>query len=86
MGIKETGGMRQQDVPTQRDPNELLTSEEVAEELSVGLQMLANWRYAGTGPAYIKLGPKTVRYRRAALEAWLEANTRTRTGDFEDAS
>jgi hypothetical protein len=35
-------------------------------------------RHKGGGPAYVKLGRK-VYYRRADIEAWIEANRFTRT-------
>ena len=36
---------------------------------------LQNWRYAGKGPRFVKLGG-TVRYRASDLEDWLDENTR----------
>ena len=35
---------------------------------------VTQWRYLGTGPAYIKVGA-SVRYRRTVVDAWLEENT-----------
>jgi Helix-turn-helix domain len=32
---------------------------------------LRQWRYLGKGPAYVKVGPKHVRYRRADLDAFI---------------
>ncbi|MBV2357811.1 helix-turn-helix domain-containing protein [Streptomyces sp. J2-1] len=48
----------------------------MAEELGVSPQTLANWRWAGSGPRYTKLGDgrtARVRYRRADVDAWLKA-------------
>lgn len=39
---------------------------------------LAQLRYLGTGPAFIKTGA-LVRYRKSDLEAWLDTYRRTRT-------
>jgi predicted site-specific integrase-resolvase len=45
----------------------------VADRLLVPEQTLAQWRYLGKGPAFIKVG-RHVRYRDEDVEAWLEAN------------
>ena len=50
-----------------------------AAELDVTKQTLATWRYHGTGPAFVRLGPKLVVYRREDVAAWLEANLFVRT-------
>jgi hypothetical protein len=36
------------------------------------VQLLADWRYKGQGPTYIKVG-RLIRYRKAALDAWLQS-------------
>jgi predicted DNA-binding transcriptional regulator AlpA len=41
-------------------------------------QYWATLRHKGGGPTYIKLGRKVV-YRRADVEAWIEANRYART-------
>ncbi|MCV0334089.1 DNA-binding protein [Microbacterium sp.] len=58
--------------------DELLTPEEVAKWFKTSTQRLANDRYLGQGPRYIKVG-KFVRYRLADCQAYLEANQYTRT-------
>ncbi|GGY27578.1 helix-turn-helix transcriptional regulator [Streptomyces collinus] len=53
-----------------------LTPRDLAEELGVSTQTLANWRWTGVGPRYTKLGDgrtSPVRYRRADVDAWLQA-------------
>jgi excisionase family DNA binding protein len=60
----------------QRSPNEpamarLMTPEEVSDYLTVPLGTLANWRYQGRGPAFVRLG-KHVRYRARDLTDWIE--------------
>lgn len=53
-----------------------LTPRQLAEELDVSTQTLANWRWAGTGPRYTKLGDgrtSPVRYNRRDVDAWLAA-------------
>lgn len=56
---------------------ELVTPEQLAAELGITEKTLSQWRYRGTGPAYIKLGGNhrsaPVRYRRADVNRWLDA-------------
>lgn len=58
--------------------DELLTPEQLAEYLQVSTAALANDRYLGKGPRFIKLGGK-VRYRRSDVLAHLDENVHTRT-------
>lgn len=50
----------------------LLDSKAVAQRLGVSVDTLRDWRYEGRGPAFLKLGHRTVRYRPSAIDAWLE--------------
>lgn len=50
-----------------------------------GEAALAQMRYTGTGPVFIKITGRQVRYRRSDVEAWLESKKRTRTGDPQGA-
>lgn len=59
--------------------SELLTSGELAEKLHKSAAALAQWRYKGIGPKFIKLG-SGIRYRASDVEAWLDAQTRQQTG------
>lgn len=72
--------------PTQAFPaSPLLTTEQLAEYLGdVSTRTLEDWRRLGTGPDYVPLSPKMVRYRLAAVERWLDglersAGDRTKT-------
>lgn len=58
---------------------ELLTVEQAAAHLGVSKGALAQWRYLGVGPRYLALTPKTIRYRRAQLEEWMDAAERSGT-------
>lgn len=53
---------------------------EVAAYLGTSVAQLANMRYRGTGPKFCMLG-RSIRYRWADVDAWLEENTRTQTGE-----
>jgi hypothetical protein len=58
--------------------DKLLTPKQVQAEFGIQVQVLANWRWAGNGPSYVKTSPARsgrVYYRRAAVADWLEANT-----------
>lgn len=60
----------------------LLNPKEVHAEYGFSPQTLANWRWTGTGPDYIKTSPGRggrIKYRRSAIEQWLQAQT-VRTG------
>lgn len=52
----------------------LLSPQQVADYLGVPVATVYRWRYEGTGPRGMKVG-KHVRYRRAEVEAWLDART-----------
>lgn len=53
-----------------RTDTDLLTTQEVAHRLRVDTKTLANWRYLGRGPDYVKDG-RVVRYRRVSVDAWI---------------
>lgn len=59
----------------------LLTAEELADYVGYTPEGLAQMRYRGNGPKFIKLGGKAIRYRWADVEAWLDQKTMQRTGD-----
>jgi excisionase family DNA binding protein len=53
------------------DNERLMTLLEVSQLLGVPVATLYRWRYRGEGPAGYRIG-RHVRYRRAAVEAWIE--------------
>ena len=54
------------------DLDQLLTPPDVSTYLGVPLGTLANWRYLGRGPAYLRVG-RHVRYRRSDVAAWTDS-------------
>ncbi len=52
----------------------LIPPQDLAQELGVSEGHLAQMRYLGTGPKFVKVG-RAVRYRRADVEAYLDAQT-----------
>jgi excisionase family DNA binding protein len=57
--------------------DELLTQQQLADELQVSLRTLERWRQEGTGPAFIRVG-RSPRYRRSDIDAWLQRQRRTK--------
>ncbi|MFF0076581.1 helix-turn-helix transcriptional regulator [Streptomyces sp. NPDC005494] len=58
--------------------DELLSPRQVEELYGFQAQTLANWRWTGLGPDYIKMSPGKggrIRYKRSAVEAWLDERT-----------
>lgn len=51
--------------------DELLTDEEVSAITKVKPGTLRQWRARGQGPRFFRLSGRTVRHRRADVEAWL---------------
>lgn len=54
---------------------DLVSPVALAEYLGTSTGALAQMRYRGSGPKFIKLGAKAVRYSTADINAWLAANT-----------
>jgi predicted DNA-binding transcriptional regulator AlpA len=65
---------------------ETLTAKQVAAILHTSEAGLAQMRYRGIGPKFVKVGPRKVIYTIADVEAYLAANTRQRTDDPRDAA
>lgn len=64
------------------DPEALLNEQEAADFLGLEPRTLTQWRANAREIPYVRLGHKTVRYRRADLVDWVMANRhRVTTGD-----
>jgi len=50
----------------------MLTTKEAADLLRIKETTLEQWRWSGRSPVFVKLG-RCVRYRKADLEAFIEA-------------
>jgi excisionase family DNA binding protein len=61
------------------------TPQEAAEYVRLKERTLADWRYRGCGPRYIRISGRTVRYRQSDLDAWLATRTRTSTSASDAA-
>jgi predicted site-specific integrase-resolvase len=60
-------------------PRPLLTAKEAAAHLGVTASTLERWRGVGTGPAYVKLSGKFIRYKAEDLGTFVEVNRRHST-------
>ncbi|MDH2391260.1 helix-turn-helix domain-containing protein [Streptomyces sp. HNM0663] len=57
---------------------QLMTAAQVSAEYGIAVQTLANWRWQGIGPAYVKATSGRggrVLYRRSSIESWLDEQT-----------
>lgn len=62
------------------------TPKEVAAYLHTSEQGLAQMRYRGNGPKFCRVGNRKVIYRWSDVQAYLDANTMTRTDGPQDAA
>ena len=60
----------------------LLTPEEAGAQLGLTPGALAQLRYIGGGPRFIKLTAKAVRYRQSDLDSWIASRARQNTRDY----
>ena len=58
--------------------DDLLDQEQLARLIGTSRNNLAQLRFRGTGPRYIKRG-RIILYRRSAVDEWLDAGERTST-------
>lgn len=70
------------EAPTQAAFGKLLTPDDVIRVVpGITKGNLAQMRYAGTGPKFLKPTPRTVLYRESDISAWLEGSERTSTAE-----
>jgi hypothetical protein len=67
------------------NPDDLLTTEEVAAWFNCSVQWLEIGRCEGYGPPFKKLSPKMVRYKRSDVLKWLKGRSHTSTADYRRA-
>lgn len=63
--------------------NQLLTTPAAADLLGVSASYLNQSRLRGDGPAFVKISPTCVRYRRGDLDAWVAARTVRSTAEAD---
>ena len=57
-------------MPSEEVGDELLTEKQVATKYKISKKSLQRWRWAGTGPRYLKISA-AVRYRQTDLDAFV---------------
>jgi hypothetical protein len=53
-------------------PDNLLTETQASEVLGIAPQTLSNWRSTGKGPHFVRIGTRTIRYPKSALEEFAQ--------------
>src|SRR5690242_16925424 len=51
----------------------LLSGVEAARVLAISARTLAAWRRSGSGPLFVRMGYRTIRYRAEDLTSWVES-------------
>jgi excisionase family DNA binding protein len=79
--ITDASGGERKMITGKKSTERLMTLPELSEMLGVPIETLYGWRHRGEGPVGYRIG-RHVRYRRAAVEEWLEtqADRRDHTG------
>jgi predicted DNA-binding transcriptional regulator AlpA len=62
--------------------DEFLTTRQVADWLGCSMQWLEILRGRGTGPKYVTLSNRMVRYKRGAVRDWLRKRERQCTAEY----
>ncbi len=60
-------------------PGALASPADVAKYLGISVAALAQQRFKGTGPRFVKINGRSVRYRWSDVVAWLDGQTFERT-------
>ncbi len=60
---------------TESERDVLLSEKRTAEFLGVSRRTLQGWRLARSGPKFVKVSSRSIRYRRKDLLAWVETHT-----------
>lgn len=71
------------DVNEIEDLGDLIATKEAARILGVTVGTMADWRWRGKGPQYVRLGERCIRYSKKALRDYIEANTCQSTSQYE---
>ena len=66
--------------------DELLTVLQVSEWLKLSPKTLQKKRTDGTGPQFVKPSRNSVRYKRGAVQFWLDERTGSSTADFSNGA
>ncbi len=56
-------------------PEDYLTDAQLCLMVNVTPRTTNQWRRDGVGPAYVRVGPRRILYRRRDVETWLSSRT-----------
>ena len=59
----------------------LIDESEAAGFLGLTVRCLQGWRYKGSGPRFVRVSARCIRYRRSELRDFADARLRTSTSD-----
>lgn len=51
-----------------------LDTPQLAAMIGKSVKTCARWRHNGIGPKYVRVGPRSVLYRRSDVETWLNSS------------
>jgi predicted DNA-binding transcriptional regulator AlpA len=74
-----------QDAGSGSDPDDLLTTVEVADYLATSVQWLEIGRGKNYGPKFVRVGPRMIRYKRSDILKWLRSRTHANTSEYAEA-
>jgi hypothetical protein len=66
------------------DPDALVAERHAADFLGVTTRALQKWRATSTGPRYVRISSRCIRYRRRDLIAWAESLLRSSAAEQAD--
>ncbi|OGI41832.1 MAG: hypothetical protein A2150_00515 [Candidatus Muproteobacteria bacterium RBG_16_64_11] len=61
------------------DADALIDEAQAAEFLGLSIKTLQKWRHTGSGPEFLRLSARCIRYRRRELIEWSTARLKTST-------
>lgn len=71
---------------TTRDPDALLSQLEAAALIGVSERTLECWRWRGSGPPFVKISRRAVRYRRRDIQQWISERIQHSTSEEFDTA
>ena len=82
--MPKTSSARLQTQPV-RNPDDLISSNELADVLKVSLRLPESWRLQGVGPKYIRVGGRRVLYRWGDVTEYLNSRRFNSTSEEQAA-
>ncbi len=67
---------------TAKDDN-LLKEDSAARILGVKVKTMQKWRWTGSGPKFVKISGRCVRYRRMDIDEWVDSHLISSAEDIE---